>query len=385
MNISMIAKIRHDQQGTIFLGLIMIIIIFAALGAAMMSMTTTSTFSRVWTGSTSRAYYLAESGFRYANTEYQNASDTDSDGSKRDQRNQLLIDWHSPDPPDSPVLFSFSGSEDKFELKIYPFFLVTSTSHTSGSTSLQAKFSGEQPSIIIFSAPTGELKIGNDTLYSYTNYSYNSETKVYTFTLSSGLASDISDNMDIYLVGNSASSQTLTNGGDLTLTDASFFPESNGVFRIDGGDGTVYAYKSKDVNTLQDIFAVYDSGMTFSVAVGASDDIIMNPFLELHAIGIVDYGSNIETRREIVYNVPLATDEKETLEFTDTFEDKSSWDTALGDHDTPDIDGDKAFKITDTGTVGSSDTGSLAKLKWSQTNIDLELVHRRAGVRPAWA
>ena len=53
----------------------MVMVIFAAMGVALISMSITSTFSQVWTGSSSRAYYLAESGFRYAQTEYKNASD----------------------------------------------------------------------------------------------------------------------------------------------------------------------------------------------------------------------------------------------------------------------------------------------------------------------
>ena len=119
MKILMPATIGRNQTGAVFLGLIMIMMVFLALGGALIYMSTTSTYSRVWTGGASEAYYMAESGFRYAQTEYQNTYDTNGDGNIKDDRNRKLINWHSPDPPDSPVLFSLSDSREKFELKIF--------------------------------------------------------------------------------------------------------------------------------------------------------------------------------------------------------------------------------------------------------------------------
>ena len=370
MKISFIARFRQDHKGAIFLGLIMVMVIFAAMGVALISMSITSTFSQVWTGSASRAYYLAESGFRYAQTEYKNASHRDL--------NQKLINWHSPDPPASPVLFTLvdtlGRTREKFELKIYPYFLVTSQSYNAGATTLVTKFPGEQPSGLTVPS-SGKLKIGTDPIYSYTSYTHVSGTNVHTFTLSTGLVSPLLDNMDVYLVANPAESKTISKDGSLTLADAGIFPDTNGVFRVDGGDGTVYGYRSKSGTTLQGIFNVSYPDRTFSVTVAPANNIVLNPFIKLHSIGIFDYGSGVENRHEIVYNVPLTT----RVEFKDTFEDKSRWDSALGSHDTPTIGTSKALKVTGTGTVGGSDVGSLAKLKWSQTNVKLNIIHNRAG------
>ncbi len=298
MKISLLATTLQDQKGSVLVGLVIAIVIFAALGTAMLSLTSTSAINQVWASSSSRAYYLAESGFRYARTEYENAEDDDGDSEIEDDRNQKWKDMHSPEPPSSPVLFTFSNNMEKFELKIYQYYFVTSVNHSINDISLQTEFSGEVPAN--FNVPAaGKLKIGlksgSDPPYTYN--SYDSATGVFS-NISPPLLSDISDNMNVYLVTSPSSDQNLTNGGNLTLADASFFPERNGIFSIDGGDGTVYAYESKTGSTLHNIFDANDPGRTFSVSAGTSDDIVLNPFLKLHSTGIIENGSTTETRRD---------------------------------------------------------------------------------------
>jgi hypothetical protein len=376
MKISSLATTLQDRKGSVFVGLVISIIIFALLGAAMLSLTSTSAVNQVWANSSSRAYYLAESGFRYAKTEYKNTDDIDGDGEKEDDRNQRWNNLHSPDPPSSPVLFTFSNNMEKFELKLYPYYFVTSVSHSINGTSLQTEFSGEHPAN--FTVPAaGKLKIGlkSDSDPPYTYNGYDSVTGVFS-NISPPLLSDISDNMNVYLVANTSSDQNLTNGGDLTLADASFFPERNGVFSIDG-DETVYAYESKTGSILHDIFDGNDPGRTFNVSVLTSDDIVLTPFLNLHSIGIVDYGSSTEIRRKIVYHVPLSAGVAEKVEFHDTFEDKSKWeDSARGLHEIQTIGGDSALRVTDVTIFGGGFKESLIGLDWSATNVDLATAHR---------
>ena len=378
MKISLLATTLQDQKGSVLVGLVIAIVIFAALGTAMLSLTSTSAINQLWASSSSRAYYLAESGFRYAETEYKNADDTDGDDEKEDDRNQRWKDLHSPEPPSSPVLFTFSNNMEKFELKIYPYYLVTSVIHPINDISLQTEFSGAQPANFTVPA-TGKLKIGlkidSDPPYTYNGY--DSGTGVFS-NISPPLSSIIRDNMNVYLVTNPSSDGIFINkGGNLTLADASFFPERNGIFSIHGGDETVYAYKSKNVDTLQDIFDVNNTTRTFSVSAGTSDDIVLNPFVKLHSIGIIEHGSTTEARREIVYHVPLSTKGSVTAKFHDTFEDKSKWeDSALGSHEIQTIGGDSALRVTSTVAFGGSPKASLIELKWSATNIDLAAAHR---------
>jgi hypothetical protein len=55
-----------DQKGSILIGLIVTMVIMAALGAGMVYLTTTSTYQELFANNHVRAYYAAESGGRYA-------------------------------------------------------------------------------------------------------------------------------------------------------------------------------------------------------------------------------------------------------------------------------------------------------------------------------
>lgn len=381
MKISLLASTLQDRKGTVLVGLVIAIVIFALLGAAMLSLTSTSAVNQVWANSTSRAYYLAESGFRYAKTEYENIDDVDGDDEIEDDRSQLWKNLHSPDPPSSPKLFTFSNNMEKFELKIYPFYFVTSVSHSINDTSLQTEFCGEHPANFTVPA-TGKLKIGlkvdSDPPYTYNGY--DSVTGIFS-NINPPLLSSISDNMNVYLVANTDSNQNLTNGGDLTLADASFFPERHGIFSFDGDvDQHVYEYESKTGNTLHNIFDVNDPGRTFDFSASTTDDIVLNPFVKMHSIGIVDYGSSSEIKRKIVYHVPLSIDVPKKVEFYETFRDKSKWEaSALGSHEIQSIGGGSALRVTGATALplGPGYKASLIGLKWSDTNVDLANAHSR--------
>ena len=57
---------KNNQKGSILIGIIAAMVLFAAIGTAMLSLTSTATMNQVMANSAARAYYLAESGVRYA-------------------------------------------------------------------------------------------------------------------------------------------------------------------------------------------------------------------------------------------------------------------------------------------------------------------------------
>ena len=59
-------KIAGSEKGALLLSVIVIIVVFAVLGTAILSITSTSTFTQVYGNHATKAYYMAESGFRYA-------------------------------------------------------------------------------------------------------------------------------------------------------------------------------------------------------------------------------------------------------------------------------------------------------------------------------
>jgi Tfp pilus assembly protein PilX len=61
------------QRGSILIGLIVTMVVMAALGAGMVYLTSTSTFQELFANNNARAYYAAESGVRYANAQIREA------------------------------------------------------------------------------------------------------------------------------------------------------------------------------------------------------------------------------------------------------------------------------------------------------------------------
>jgi Tfp pilus assembly protein PilX len=88
------SPVVDNNQGNVLVGLVVTMLIFAVMAAGMVSLTSTSTSNQITSNSTARAYYLAESGFRYAASEYLNTGDLDFDGETIDNRNQRFETLH---------------------------------------------------------------------------------------------------------------------------------------------------------------------------------------------------------------------------------------------------------------------------------------------------
>ncbi|MBW2252033.1 MAG: hypothetical protein JRF60_15750, partial [Deltaproteobacteria bacterium] len=352
----------RQNKGNVLIGLIVTMMIFAALGAGMVAMTVTSTSSQVTANTTSKAYYLAESGFRYAASVYLNQGDTDTDGEIEDDRNQVLQNLDGS-------TFTFVNPDERFSLQIFPYYFVTSLSHNIGETALRTNFPGSIPDG--FSMPTtGRLRIGSG-IYNYSDYSGG------IFTIPTGLLEAVSDNMIVNPVGNPPAGGTMTNGGNLTLVSASFFPAITGKFII---DGIAYTYETKNGNILESITDANDPGRVFSVPVDANTDIVFRPYLRIFSTGTV--GQDVQAAsREIIYNVPIPDSPTEgvKIEFHDQFADKSNWKaTTWGTHAVQDIDG-SALRVTGTQSVTGAPKASLIGLNWSTTDANLASAHSLSG------
>ncbi|MBW1821186.1 MAG: hypothetical protein JRI92_05375, partial [Deltaproteobacteria bacterium] len=363
---SLQASLLRQNKGNVLIGLIVTMMIFAALGAGMVTMTGTSTFSQVTANTTSKAYYLAESGFRYAASEYLNEGDTDTDGEIEDDRNQVLQNLDG-------VTFTFVNPDERFSLEVYPYYFVTSSSHNVGDTALHTNIPGNIPDDFSM-PPTGRLIIGSG-VYIYTNYS--DVTGIFTLQ-APGLLEAISDNMNVSPVGNPSVGGTMTNGGNLTLSSATFFPTITGKFMI---DGIAYTYITKNGNTLQNITDANDPDRVFSLSVDTNTNLILKPYLKVHSTGTVGQGAQAASR-EIVYNVPIPDSPTEgvKVEFHDQFADKSHWKdpSILGSHGVQIIGGDSALKVTGTNTSGGVEA-SLIGLEWASTNANLASAHSLSG------
>ncbi|MCX6701244.1 MAG: hypothetical protein NTV68_15225, partial [Methanomicrobiales archaeon] len=267
-------------------------VVFSVLGAAMLSLTSSSTFSQVASTSATKAYYLAEAGMRYAASEFRNAGNEDA----KDNRMEAIHNHN----------FAMS-SEGSFHLDIYPYYFKTTTD-PNGTVSLHAKFPGGVPTGMAI--PTsGYLKIrSEDAPRQYTSYTQSGST--ITFTMAATLPS-FTINSNVLPVG-LASSTTLSKSGNLTLSSgAGAFPLINGTFTIGtsastkSSDNNVYAYKTRSGSTLQGVTLSQTPTQAFTATVPANAYITSMKFVNVQSRGTVAPGSPLEAIRTIDYSIPI--------------------------------------------------------------------------------
>jgi len=349
------------KRGSILIGLITTMVIFAVIGAAMLSLFSISSFSQIGGSSAMRAYYLAESGYRYASGEYSNAG---GESAKNDMLEAL-----------NNTSYTLSGDDGKFHLDIYPYYYVATADHAAGSTTLNTKIpgaGGSPPGLTIPSS--GRLKIESD----YYNYSaFVQDGQNVTFTMSQPISSVQEGETILPVAISSSLSQSVTKGGNLSIQagTADAFPLRNGSFVVNSHS---YSYETLDLanNQLIGIHDPDDPNMS-SFTVGSDTDIFLLKFIKLYSTGIFGQGSSIEANREIVYNVPLSTAYK--AEFHETFDDKSKWGSLKGTHEIQAIGGDSALRVTGTVPQPGAPKVSLIALDWASTAINLETAHEIAG------
>ncbi|HTZ41442.1 MAG TPA: prepilin-type N-terminal cleavage/methylation domain-containing protein [Syntrophales bacterium] len=115
----------QTQRGAILVTLIAAMVVFSSLGAIMLSLFSSSAMSQVAGNNTMRAYYLAESGFRYAASRYVSAADDTA-------RDALLWSLHDKD-------YELSGNDGKFHLKVYPYYYVVTETPTANWLKTEVK------------------------------------------------------------------------------------------------------------------------------------------------------------------------------------------------------------------------------------------------------
>jgi prepilin-type N-terminal cleavage/methylation domain-containing protein len=355
-----------NQKGSVLIALIVTMVVLSSIGAAMVSLTSTSTFSRVGSNSAERAYFLAESGYRYAASRYLNAADETA------KDNELLA-MHTQQT------FTLLNDNGQFELRVYPYyFKTTGSASVTPAATLDATVPGGFPPGLTLS--TGRLMIGSK-FYDYISATHTGSNVIFNF--GSPIPQPPSGTDVLSVATSSATIQTVSKGGDISLDPNDYaraFPSRNGTIKV---NDHIYAYEETDLanNRLAGIYDPAEPNMT-PFSVGANTNIILQKFTKLHSTGVFGQGS-IQTKREIIFHVPLPTSSAgEKEEFHDTFEDKSHWEpSTLGSHEVQEIKGDKALKVTGMGDVAGAvgAKGSLITLDWKTTNVNLARAHQAAG------
>ncbi|MBN1663708.1 MAG: type II secretion system protein [Deltaproteobacteria bacterium] len=283
------------QKGSVLIALIGTMVLMATLGAAMIPMFSASTLNQAYADQGRKAYFLAESGFRYAASRFLAASTpADKDAALDDIDDKTC------------TLLNNGGS---FKTIVHPFWTVSQSGE--GTDTLVTGLHGTIPDE--FKTGTGGyFRVGSgNTFYAYTSRS-GSGTAV-TF---SGLTPDApADGQDILPVALPNSTGTVTNGGNLTLsgTGADAFPLLNGNFTLHPTPtgltaGIVFNYEKRIGSTLTNI-TLADATKTwpadFTVTSGAVTETVTTKIILDRFVRIISTGSIGGSTREITYNVPI--------------------------------------------------------------------------------
>jgi hypothetical protein len=232
-----------NASGAVLLTVVVIIIIVGLAGGAIYSFTSTSTFTQLMAQNATKAYFMAESGFRVVASEYNNAPDP---------KNDILESLHG-------TSLSLAGNAGQFDMKLYPYWFSVNSAYTANTANINVKIPGGTP--LINPADEGSSKItypnsgylklqGKTQLATITSVSPPSpgDGATITFGINPGFPFDIQTDDEIFLVysDNNTTSQPVSQGGSIdfpyTNSAARILPAQNGSFRVYNEDNDKMDY-----------------------------------------------------------------------------------------------------------------------------------------------
>ncbi len=353
-------RLIGSRSGVILIGLVLTMVVFAILGAAILPMFSAATMNEVSANLDHKAYYMAESGFRYAASQYLHGG---ASGWTGEQRDDVLTNLDGKN-------YSLSGQGGSFQIGVESFFYKTASA-TSGTPF------GKVPTEVATAASTGlsgRLAVYNSSaqnfnLTTYTGYSVAANRSTISFT-GSALSPVDGRVFPVASLTTVVNNQPMPSSIVLGATDdLSLFPAQGGAFRImttSGALGTIaytdlYYYKNLDRNTrtLSGITNLTSTGAT-SVTLGASERVVIQRIIRLQSTGTAgDTASNIFANRSLTYTLPVealpggvggGTNPLNKIPPEDFIKTGA---TASGQFDVVSVNGNDALNVTQT-TGGSS-------------------------------
>ena len=361
--------IRSDSlrsQGSILIGIIITMVIMAVLAAAMLPLFSASYLNQAYADQSRRAYFLAESGYRYASSQFLWAGTAG--------RNAAMTELNGGSSGGGKTC-NLLNSAGSFTTLVYPYWFSTNVA-TAGATTLTTTVYGTRPAEFGSTLSAGYIRVGSaSTSYSY--YSYSSGSGSGTTITFSGLSPSLpatAAGLDVQPVTYPGSNQTFSKGGNLTLsaTGSGVFPLLNANIIL---NGITYHYSSRTGTTLYNITkttSADNTNWTTSVSVTTSQQVILDKFVRLSSTG--NSGS---ASRTIIYNVPVgwitgAGGTFQKRQSIDTFDTQTSfntnWSTSVGTFQIATIDSSPALDVTNAPSSSSpfcQANWAVAYLNWS--------------------
>jgi Tfp pilus assembly protein PilX len=240
------SDLKGGESGSILVFLIILMVIFTALGVAMVSMFGTSTLSAFASNNARRAAYLSESGIRYTVSEVRNAS-----GSAKETALTNIDDGSI-----NGIWFNVFPGLSRYRVRVYPYWskTVAGTGVAVSSISATVPNSGFPPGYAIPTAPGGgsvaRLQVGPNNpvaISSVTGATEGSTAVTYTLASSVTIPTGVAAYAKLALPTIN-SSQNITKGSTATplvlnINSASAVPEKNGSF-MDFASGRFFSYQT---------------------------------------------------------------------------------------------------------------------------------------------
>ena len=312
-------------RGSVLIVLIVTMVIMATLGAAMMTMFSASYSNQVYTDQGRKTYFLAESGFRYAASQFLNAGNEAARQTAMTAMNNKTCN-----------LLSGAGS---FTTRVYPYWFKSQAA-AAGATTLTTQVYGTIPTEFTGGFSAGQIQVGS-SYYSYTSGS-GSGTAI-TFSGMSPVLPTTAAGVDVQPVTQPGSDQSLSKSGSLTLsgTGSAVFPLLNGNFILNPAptgmaSGAVFNYTKRTGSTLVNVTlsnGTQNANWTGAVSIPATTKVVLDKFIRLSSTGTIG-----NTSREVNYNVPVGWiaggGELGKAKFIDQFANDANWFTAqdMGTH-----------------------------------------------------
>lgn len=301
LTVAMFSAVRHrglpfrssvfSAKGSILIGLIITMTIMASLGAAMLPMFSASYMNQIYADQGRKTYFLAESGFRYAASQFLNA------GSEKDKEDAMTAMNNK-----TCNLLNSAGS---FTTVVYPFWFKSNAA-AAGATTLKADVHGTIPEEFNGSFSAGQIRV-NNSYYMYSSGN-GSGTKI-TFNGLNPALPATAGGIDVQPVAKT-STTSLLKGGSLTLSGNGYdvFPPLNGNFILDPTPekipgGAVFNYTNRIGSTLKNVTLAngnQNEDWTRTVTVATAANVVLDKFIRLSSTGAIGDAS-----REVIYNIPV--------------------------------------------------------------------------------
>jgi prepilin-type N-terminal cleavage/methylation domain-containing protein len=364
-------------RGSILIGLIATMTIMAVLGAAMLHLFSAANMNQVYADQGRKTYFLAESGFRYAASQFLNAGTEAARLTAMTAMNNKTC-----------VLLNNAGS---FTTRVYPYWFKSQAA-AAGATTLSTQVYGTVPAEFTGSFSGGQIRLGS----SY--YSYSSGSGSGTTVTFSGLSPALpvtAVGVDVQPVTQPGSTQNLSKSGSLTLssTGSGVFPLLNGNFILNPSpsgipSGAVFNYDKRSGTTLFNVTLSdgnQNANWTSAVSVPSTTKVVLDKYLRLSSTGSLGSAT-----REVVYNIPVGWiagggQEITRQQYTDPMNAGTSWFTGQ-DMGTHTVTGGAMSVSSVVDPTGASGLGSVlagllgwtsggywgfVALDWSATNTNL--------------